>query len=111
MNSRSVNFLEYSVEIIIPEGVSFSDLGLTQTPEGNVSFDAEIIRYICKASGIEPALLFETTADNLSNLLVQWYAQARKGGEPADPVMENMFGEVLHELAAGQPTSMPPGRT
>jgi len=98
------------VNIAIPEGMAFSDLSLSRTADGDLEFDADVIRRICAASGIDEALFFNAPEDNLAQLLTVWYAIARANGEPPDPVMEDTAQEALIEELRGQSVSHKPGR-
>jgi len=96
--------------IAIPEGMAFSDLRLSRTADGDLEFDADVIRRICAASGLDESVFFETPEDNLSQLLTTWYITARANGEPIDPVMEDIAAEALIEELSGQSISHKPGR-
>ena len=85
------------MKITIPEGVSFLDLDLRRAPEGHVIFRWEPIEEICKASGIDIDVFKNGHEDNVSGLLVTWYAAHIEAGGPLDVVAEQLIQEVLEE--------------
>jgi hypothetical protein len=87
--------------IVIPEGVTFAALGLRRTATGSVEFDLGVIRAMCAASGLDPAVLIDGPEDNVAGLIVDWYAEhLRRGGDP-DPVAEQLGAEVRAEDGYG----------
>lgn len=87
-----------ALPITIPEGLEFSDLRLSRTATGEVSFDWAPIEAICEASGVDIALFRHQHEDNVAGLIHQWYAaHLARGGEP-DPVQEEIIGEAISEL-------------
>lgn len=97
-------------QIIIPDDVRFSDLRLARESDGMVSFDWSPIERICAASGIDVALLRDGPEDNVSSLVVAWYAEHLRHGGERDPVQDDLIAETIAEDAAGQHASLPPGR-
>lgn len=97
--------------VAIPEGLDFSDLHLVREADGSVSFDWGVIERICAASGLPVELLRDGPEDNIAGLLIGWYQAHRQRGGGADPVAEDLLGEVRAEDAAGQHASHAPGRS
>jgi len=93
----------------IPEDVDFADLKLARDSDGAVSFDWSPVERICAVSGVPIELLRDGPEDNVSNLIVRWYAAHKKAGGAPDPVGEDLLAEVRAEDAAGQHFSLPPG--
>lgn len=96
--------------VAIPEGLEFADLHLVREPDGSVSFDWAVIERICAASGMPVELLRDGPEDNVAGLVIGWYQAHRQRGGAADPVAEDLIGEVRAEDAAGQHISHAPGR-
>lgn len=93
--------------LCIPPGLRFADLRLAFEPDGDLSFDADVIRSICGASGIDHAR-FAADEDALCALIAAWYrAHRAQGGEP-DPTAEAISAEVAAEDASGQHASLHP---
>jgi hypothetical protein len=85
----------------IPEGLRFADLKLARDSDTlDISFDWQPVEHICEASGIDPSLLRDAPEDNISSLIVAWYAQHREAGGPKDPIAEQIIKEVRREDAA-----------
>lgn len=96
--------------ITIPDDVRFSDLRLARDADGMISFDWSPIERICSASGVDIALLRDGAEDNVSALVVAWYAEHLRNGGERDPVQDDLIAEMMAEDAAGQHHSLPPGR-
>ena len=96
--------------VAIPEGLDFADLRLAREADGSVSLDWGVIKRICAASSMPVELLRDGPEDNLAGLLIGWYQAHRQRGGAADPVAEDLLGEVHAENAAGQHASHAPGR-
>lgn len=95
--------------LCIPPDLPFADLRIAFEPEGDLSFDADVIRRICGASGIDHKR-FAADEDALCALVAAWYrAHRAQGGEP-DPTAEAISAEIAAEDARGQRTSLNPGR-
>lgn len=97
-------------QIKIPDDLDFSHLRLVQEPNGNVSFSLAVIERICAANNLPTELFFDAPEDNVSELIVNWYAMHRRAGGDLDSVAENLIAEVRIEDAMGQPVSLKPGR-
>lgn len=90
--------------LVVPEGVSFSDLGLTRTAKG-LSFDWAPIRKICEASNID----IPATEENITSFLAAWYFSHLEHGGPKDPVMEDLLEEISLEDQFGSGFTHPSG--
>lgn len=99
-----------AITIAIPEDLTFAQLGLERTPSGDVAFNESAISAICVASGIEPALFFAESEDNVAGLIVAWYSAARARGEPDDLVAESLILEAQMEHERWNGMSFRPGR-
>lgn len=94
--------------VCIPPDLRFADLRLAFEQDGDLSFDADVIRRICGASGIDHER-FAADEDALCALVAAWYrAHRARGGDP-DPVAESISAEVMAEERAGQRISHHPG--
>lgn len=96
------------VKFIIPD-IPFSDLKLRREPDGDITFDTSVIMRICDASGIDPAITLGDE-DNISGIIVSWYAAHREAGGDADPVADDLIAEVRAEDERGGGFSHQPGR-
>jgi hypothetical protein len=84
------------IQIVIPDTVRFADLKLS-FEQGAVSFDWTPIEIICGHNGLSADIFKAGPEDNVSTLIVHWYAEhLAAGGEP-DPVVEEYFAEVMAE--------------
>ncbi|WP_460884063.1 hypothetical protein [Pseudaeromonas pectinilytica] len=97
-------------QFAIPDDVSFSDLHLARDPDGGISLDWAPIERICEASGLSIDLFRSGPEDNLAALVTRWYTVHRQNGGDADAVADDLFTEALIEGAAGQHSSLAPGR-
>lgn len=97
-------------KVAIPDDIEFADLQLARDADGSVSFDWTAIERICRASGLPVEMFREAPEDNVAGLIAHWYMAHRAQGGSADPVAEDLIGEVAVEDAAGQGFSLPPGR-
>jgi hypothetical protein len=84
------------VRIVVPDDVQFKDLQLFRDVEGNVRYNPDAMNKVIEASGVDPGMLLDWS--NLSTLLVVWHEVAVKGGQPPDPVMEELMVEVMEEM-------------
>ncbi len=110
LSSSLMTIADGTTRIQIPDDLHFADLRLgRKTDNGNITFSIEIIERVCAASGIDTELVL-SCEDNVSELIVGWYAAARQAGEPPDPVAEELLAEVRAEDTAGQSYSHQPGR-
>ncbi len=102
--------MKEKLKIIIPEGLDFEALKLSRdTQTGDIEFEWSPIEKICEASGLEFEL-FQRSEDNVSGLIMAWYAEhVARGGAP-DPVQEDLIAETLAENEHGGGISHPPGR-
>lgn len=92
-----------TLRITIPEGLDFEALQLARDPiTGEVEFDRSPIDEICAASGIDPALFWQSPEDNLAGLIILWYAEHRARGGAPDPVQEQLLAEVQAEDEHGE---------
>lgn len=95
--------------ITIPEGLRYADLRLSRDPTtGAVEYSLDAVRRVAEASGLDLDVL--VTEDAITSLLVQWYRAARAGGEPQDPVQEDLLREIEAEDQRGGGLSHQPGR-
>ena len=83
------------VEILIPSDVRFADLDLFYKEGVGLVFDWTPIQKICDASGIDIAFFKPPKLDNVIDLLVNWYGQALRNGEPRDPVADLIWAEAF----------------
>lgn len=95
--------------IAIPNDLDFAALKLARKPDGAISFDWSPIEALCAANGIDIAHFRDGPEDNVSGLIVAWYAAHRQQGGAPDPVAEDLIAETIAEDAAGS-LSHPPGR-
>lgn len=96
-------------QITIPDDVRFADLKLARVADGTISFDWAPIERICEASCLDIAHLRDGPEDNVSSLVVAWYAEHLRNGGERDPVQDDLIAEAMAEDAAGQNFSLPPG--
>ena len=96
--------------ITIPNDVKFTDLKLQRDADGAVSFDWTPIERICRASGLDAALLRDGAEDNVSALIMGWYRAHIDAGGERDAVQDDLIAEAITEDAAGQHYSHEPGR-
>lgn len=98
------------VTICIPDDLEFSDLKLARDPiTGDVSFDWAPIERICAASSIDASAFRDQHEDNVSGLIVQWYAAHLASGGARDRVQDDLIAEMLAEDALGGGYSHQPG--
>ena len=86
----------------IPPEISFNDLELKQESDGTLSFSLEPINQLCKANGIDIAIIINENEDNVAGLLVAWYEIHRVNHGLLNDTAERMIQEVLLEDALGQ---------
>lgn len=98
------------VHITIPPDVSFNDLRLSLLADGHVSFDLDVLRRVCEASGLPMDMFMQAPEERLGDLLVGWYAAHIQHGGTPDPVAEFLNAEMRAEAAAGQSWSYAAGR-
>lgn len=96
-----------AARITIPDGVSFSDLALSRdTVTGDVSFNWEPIEAICASSGLDVSVFKDQHEDNVSGLIVAWYAAHLASGGAIDKVAEQIRAEVEAEDRFGEAAVM-----
>lgn len=84
---------EQTANIQIPRDLDFSSLRLSQDSDGSVNFDWAPIEAICEASDLPISLLRDGPKDNVTGLIVAWYAEHRRQGGPADQVAEGLLAQ------------------
>ncbi len=93
-------------KVIIPEHLSFSDLGLKRLNTGKIEFDWNVVKQICESSeGLPLEHLEEGPEDNVVGLILGWYMVIRENGGETDPVAEELVAEVMQEEADAPPAS------
>ena len=97
-----------TVSLCIPDDITFAELQLKREPDGQVSFDLEVIEAICRFNSIDPQL-FEGSIHNVVALIVNWYSNHRRRGGPHDSVVEALIAEVDAEVAAEMAQGHAPG--
>ena len=87
--------------LIIPKGLSFSDLEMKLTADGEFSYRADILINVFHVSGYDVSKLIE---QDIAGAIVAWYLKhTEKGGEPNElarhmvgkPTDDPMFNVVL----------------
>lgn len=101
--------MKKELKISIPDGISFADLKLGRSANGSVTFNAEIINAICKHSGIDPKLFWQSSENNMAGLIIEWYASHLKNGGAHDHVADDLIAETIAEDQRGSGISYPPG--
>ena len=95
----------------LPDGLDFADLKLKrESDDGSVSMDTSVIERLCAYNNLDPDLFLRSHEDNVSGLIVAWYAAHRAQGGAPDPVAEDLIAEVRAEDAHGGGLSHRPGR-
>lgn len=97
------------VQIKIPNNIAFADLKLSRSASG-ISFDWQLIEAICQACGLDIDRLKNSDEGNVTDLILSWYIQHRQVGGLVDPVMEDVFAEVLAEISAGSQSFPAPNK-
>lgn len=97
-----------TVSLRIPDNITFAELQLKREPDGQVSFDLDVIKAICRSNDIDPQL-FEGSIHNVVALIVNWYFNHRKRDGSRDPVVEALIAEVDAEVAAEMAQGHAPG--
>jgi hypothetical protein len=99
------------VSVVIPAGLEFSALRLQRHADnGDVSFDWAPIEAICQANGLDVALFRDGPEDNVSALVVAWYAEHLARAGARDAVQDELIAEAALEDARGGGLSHQPGR-
>ncbi|MSR14893.1 MAG: hypothetical protein EXR86_10095 [Gammaproteobacteria bacterium] len=88
---------ESPIEIRLPDDLDFADLKLARDPNtGDLSFDWAALERICEASGLDLSVL-EKDEDNVSELIIEWYAVHRARDGAPDPVQEALIAEAAED--------------
>lgn len=99
-----------ATSIIIPHDLAFVDLRLARSATGDVSFSPDAIARICVASGLPRDLFFSRPEADVCAVIVSWYRAHLADGGAADPVADELIGEVRAEDELGAGLSYQPGR-
>lgn len=92
-------------KVVIPEHLSFSDLGLKRLDTGKIEFDWGVIQRICESSeGLPIENLENGPEDNVVGLILGWYTVIRENGGETDPVAEELVAELMKDEAEGLST-------
>jgi hypothetical protein len=87
--------------LIIPEDLRYADLNLRRDPNsGDLVFDWEPVERLCAANGLDESAL-KCDGDNVWKLLLVWYMTARRAGQPADAIQEQILAESFVERNYG----------
>ncbi|WP_342632617.1 hypothetical protein [Marinobacter alkaliphilus] len=82
--------------VIIPDHLSFADLGLRRLETGKIEFDWNVVKQICERSeGLPLDHLEEGPDDNVVGLILGWYMVIRENGGETDPVAEQLVAELM----------------
>jgi|TARA_R110001583_G_scaffold193993_1_gene363905 hypothetical protein len=99
------------VRVIIPDHLSFADLGLKRLETGKIEFDWDVIKQICERSeGLPLDHLEEGPDDNVVGLILGWYMVIRENGGESDPVAEQLVAELMEKEPEGDSTDDESGR-
>ena len=91
--------------VVIPDHLSFADLGLKRLETGKIEFDWNVVKQICESSeGLLLEHLEEGQGDNVVGLILGWHMVIRENGGETDPVAEELVAEVMEEESEGAPT-------
>ena len=75
-------------KVVIPEHLSFSDLGLKRLNTGKIEFDWNVVKQICESSeGLPLEHLEESPEDNVVGLILGWYMRV---GNDSDEILQNV---------------------
>ena len=97
--------------VVIPDHLSFSDLGLKRPETGKIEFEWDVVKQICESSeGLSLKSLEEGPEDNVVGLILGWYMVIRENGGETDPVAEQLVAEVMEKEAEGDSTDDESGR-
>lgn len=98
-------------KVVIPENLSFADLGLRRLETGKIEFDWNVVKQICERSeGLPLDHLEEGPDDNVVGLILGWYMVIRENGGETDPVAEQLVAELMGKEAKGASTDDESGR-
>ena len=97
--------------VIIPDHLSFADLGLRRLETGKIEFDWNVVKQICERSeGLPLDHLEEGPDDNVVGLILGWYMVIRENGWETDPVAEQLVAEMMGKEYEGASTDDESGR-
>jgi hypothetical protein len=97
--------------VVIPDHLSFSDLGLKRPETGKIEFEWDVVKQICESSeGLPLKSLEEGPEDNVVGLILGWYMVIRENGGETDSVAEELLAEVMENEAEFVPTDKEPER-
>lgn len=89
-------------KVVVPEHLSFSDLGLKRLDTGKIEFDWGVIQQICESSdGLPIENLENGPEENVVGLILGWYMVIRENGGEIDPVAEKLVSELMEKEAEG----------
>lgn len=74
-----------------------------------VSFEISVIEKLCRSNDIDSDIFFNSTEDNVSELIVNWYVEHIKSGGDRDAVADDLIAETIAEDESGGGISHPPG--
>ena len=98
--------------VVIPDHLSFSDLGLKRLETGKIEFEWDVVKQICESSeGLPLKNLEEGPEDNIVGLILGWYMVIRENGGETDPVAEELLAEVMEKRGESVSTDDESGRT
>jgi len=89
-------------KVVVPEHLSFSDLGLKRLDTGKIEFDWGVIQQIFESSdGLPIENLENGPEENVVGLILGWYMVIRENGGEIDPVAEKLVSELMEKEAEG----------
>ena len=98
-------------KVVIPEHLSFSDLGLKRLNTGKIELDWNVVKQIYESSeGLPLEHLEEGPEDNVVGLILGWYMVIRENGSETDPVAEQLVAELMEKEPEGDSTDDESGR-
>ncbi|ODM31495.1 hypothetical protein A6779_18220 [Marinobacter adhaerens] len=98
-------------KVVIPEHLSFSDLGLKRLNTGKIELDWNVVKQIYESSeGLPLEHLEEGPEDNVVGLILGWYMVIRENGSETDPVAEQLIAELMEKEPEGDSTDDESGR-
>lgn len=88
MESDAVSLSGRNITLCVPPDLTFFDLNLRWSEEGQILFDWEAIERLCQASGIDCDFFRRAGESNVVRLINHWYEIHLRNGGPADMVKE-----------------------
>lgn len=79
--------------LLVPPGLSFSDLNLAQDADG-VTFDTAVIERLCAFNGLDPDRYLRAHEDNIATLIVAWYSAHINAGGAPDATADDLIAEA-----------------